>query len=641
MGNILGIQLTCDALSTGFINCIRRKAAYLSQLENNLVAVQTELQKLIETKNDVMMRAVEAEVGELTRDTSQEIEKLCLGGYCSKNCKSSYKFGKKVSKKLQLVATLIDDGDFAVVAEKKVGQETLESHPDIPELAQTVAKECSGLPLALITTSRAMSSKKRPEERSYAIQMLRRSAYEFPGMEKEVFRLLKFSYDSLSSDVLRSCLLYCSLFPEDYQISKTELIKCWIGEGFLKENEGINGVHNQGYCIIGVLVHACLLEEAGSDYVKLHDVIRDMTLWIACEVENENFLVSAGIELTEPPEVKKWEDKRRIPLMRNKIVILPITPICPHLITLFLGINMLDTIPSDFFDFMPSLKVLNLSKNRSLSQLPSGISKLVSLQYLNLSETFIKELPHELKALKNLKCLNLEYMRYLHTIPRQLLCNFSGLKVLRMLDCGSADTVPEDSVLFGGSEILVEELITLEHLNVLSVTLRSFYALRRLLSRQQYKSCKYALELRRCEDSRSWNILSIADLNYLDKLDFVHCTSLEELKVDYAEVQTTREPKLREMTWLVFAPNLKVVHIERCYGMEEIISVWKVEEVPGLKPFAKLQYLRLQVLRNLKKICLNALPFPNLLELFVSGCPNLKKLPLDYNSAKERKLVIR
>ena len=98
---------------------------------------------------------------------------------------------------------------------KKVGEETLESHPDIPELAQTVAKECSGLPLALITTGRAMSSKKTPEEWSYAIQMLRRSAYEFPGMEKEVFRLLKFSYDSLSSDVLRSCLLYCSLFPED------------------------------------------------------------------------------------------------------------------------------------------------------------------------------------------------------------------------------------------------------------------------------------------------------------------------------------------------------------------------------------------------------------------------------------------
>lgn len=61
MGNILGIQLTCDALSTGFINCIRRKAAYLSQLENNLVAVQTELQKLIETKNDVMMRVANAE----------------------------------------------------------------------------------------------------------------------------------------------------------------------------------------------------------------------------------------------------------------------------------------------------------------------------------------------------------------------------------------------------------------------------------------------------------------------------------------------------------------------------------------------------------------------------------------------------
>ncbi|KAH9666802.1 putative ribonuclease H protein [Citrus sinensis] len=249
-------------------------------------------------------------------------------------------------------------------------------------------------------------------------------------------------------------------------------------------------------------------------------------------------------------------------------------------------------------------------------------------------ETFIKELPHELKALKNLKCLNLEYMRYLHTIPRQLLCNFSGLKVLRMLDCGSANTVPEDSVLFGGSEILVEELITLEHLNVLSVTLRSFYALRRLLSCQQYKSCKYALELRRCEDSRSWNILSIADLKSSNNKRTYGFNSLQSVTIDYCS-------KLREMTRLVFAPNLKMVHVERCYEMEEIISVWKVEEVPGLKPFAKLQYLRLQVLRNLKKICLNALPFPNLLELFVSGCPNLKKLPLDYNSAKERKLVIR
>ncbi|KDO41652.1 hypothetical protein CISIN_1g035887mg [Citrus sinensis] len=859
MGNVLGIQISCDALFNGCTNCTRRNAAYVSQLEDNLANLKTQLQKLIEAKDDVMTRvanaeqhqmrrlnkvqgwlsrveSVEAEVGELIRHSTQEIDKLCLGGYCSKNCQSSYNFGKKVSKKLQLMDTLMGEGAFDVVAEKvpqpavderpleptivgldstfdkvwrcliqeqvgiiglhgmggvgkttlltqinnkfldapnnfevviwvvvskdmqlesvqekigerigflenrsleekasgifkilskkkfllllddiwervdlaklgvpfpaisknaskivfttrlenvcglmetqkkfkveclgdneawelflqKVGEETLGSHPDIPELAKTVAKECCGLPLALITTGRAMSGKKTPEEWNYAIEMLRRSASEFPGMEKEVYPLLKFSYDSLSSDVLRFCLLYCSLFPEDYHIGKIELIECWIGEGFLNGYEGINGVHNKGYYIIGVLVQACLLE-VGSDYVKMHDVIRDMALWIACEVEkeNENFLVSAGVELTKPPEVRKWEDRRKISLMRNKIVILSKPPACPRLLTLFLGINRLDTISSDFFDFMPSLKVLNLSKNRSLSQLPSGVSKLVSLQYLNLSETSIKELPHELKALTKLKCLNLEYTRYLQKIPRQLLCSFSGLEVLRMLDCGYSRKIAEDSVQFGGSEILVEELITLEHLNVLSVTLKSFGALQRLLSCQQLHSSTRALELRRCEDSKSWNILSIADLKYLNKLDFAYCTSLEVLRVNYAEVRTTREPygfnslqrvtiaccsRLREVTWLVFAPNLKIVHIESCYDMDEIISAWKLGEVPGLNPFAKLQYLRLQVLTKLKIIFRNALPFPNLLELFVSECPNLKKLPLDINSAKEGKTVIR
>ncbi|KAK9229488.1 hypothetical protein WN944_022450 [Citrus x changshan-huyou] len=143
------------AFERGRLIC-SRKAAYVSRLEHNLIAIQTELQKLIEAKNDVMTRvanaeqqqlrrlnkvqgwlsrveAVEAEVGELTRDSSQEIEKLCLGGYCSKNCKSSYKFGKKVSKKLQLVATLMDEGAFEVVAEK-VPQPAVDEKPLQPTI---------------------------------------------------------------------------------------------------------------------------------------------------------------------------------------------------------------------------------------------------------------------------------------------------------------------------------------------------------------------------------------------------------------------------------------------------------------------------------------------------------------------------
>ncbi|EXC25815.1 putative disease resistance protein [Morus notabilis] len=43
---------------------------------------------------------------------------------------------------------------------EKVGEEALSSHPTIPHLAKAVAKECKGLPLALITVGRSMASRK-------------------------------------------------------------------------------------------------------------------------------------------------------------------------------------------------------------------------------------------------------------------------------------------------------------------------------------------------------------------------------------------------------------------------------------------------------------------------------------------------
>ena len=35
----------------------------------------------------------------------------------------------------------------------KVGEDTFNSHPEIPTLAEEIVKECKGLPLALITIS--------------------------------------------------------------------------------------------------------------------------------------------------------------------------------------------------------------------------------------------------------------------------------------------------------------------------------------------------------------------------------------------------------------------------------------------------------------------------------------------------------
>ena len=82
---------------------------------------------------------------------------------------------------------------------------------------------------------------------------------------------------------------------------------------------------------------------------------------------------------------------------------------CPNLSTLFLGDNDLKVIQGKFFQFMPSLVVLNLSRNEYLSELPEEIYSLISLQYLNLSRTGISSLPVGLKGFRKLISLDLEF----------------------------------------------------------------------------------------------------------------------------------------------------------------------------------------------------------------------------------------
>ncbi|XP_058010138.1 probable disease resistance protein At5g63020 [Hevea brasiliensis] len=171
----------------------------------------------------------------------------------------SYKVGSQMKSKKMIEVKPLDWEEAWALFQKKVGDIDLDIFP----LAQDVAKECRGLPIALITIGRAMASRITREEWKHALKALRSSASSLPVMEDEVFQdmevevfvRLKFSYDSLSSDKVKSCFLYCSLFPEDFEIPKRELVDYWICENY--------GDRNESYSIIGSLVRACLLEEQG------------------------------------------------------------------------------------------------------------------------------------------------------------------------------------------------------------------------------------------------------------------------------------------------------------------------------------------------------------------------------------------
>ncbi|MBA0569203.1 hypothetical protein Golob_006650, partial [Gossypium lobatum] len=73
----------------------------------------------------------------------------------------------------------------------EVGDENLNSHPDIWELAKQVAERCGGLPLAVITMGCAMACKTTPVEWKYAIEKLKRSSLTKMKNEKLNFFFVK------------------------------------------------------------------------------------------------------------------------------------------------------------------------------------------------------------------------------------------------------------------------------------------------------------------------------------------------------------------------------------------------------------------------------------------------------------------
>uniref|UniRef100_A0A1J3HJE6 Putative disease resistance protein n=1 Tax=Noccaea caerulescens TaxID=107243 RepID=A0A1J3HJE6_NOCCA len=501
---------------------------------------------------------------------------------------------------------------------KKVGERTLGSDPEIPGLARKVAKKCCGLPLALSVIGETMSCKRTVGEWRSAIDVLNSYAAKFVDMEDKILPLLKYSYDSLKGEDVKACLLYCALFPEDYKIDKEQLIGYWIGEDIIDGSEGIERAENKGYEIIGNLVRASLLmEEVEWDgTVRMHDVVREMALWIASELgrEKEAFIVHAGVGLSEIPKIKDWNTVRRMSLMENKIRDLAGSPECLQLTTFLMQWGGLENISSEFFKSMPKLLVLDLSYNDNLTNLPDGVSDLVSLKYLNLSSTGIRHLPKGLQELKKLIHLDLGYTHQLSSIAG--ISNLHNLMILNLRGSG-----------FSWDLGIVKELETLKHLEILTVKFEIHPHLELFISSHRLTSCTRFLTIRNLE---STGITIPVTMNKLRHFSILRCT-IPEIKMGricnksktVSPLHNPREPCflslstvyinncrcLRELTLLMFASNLKELDVGYADQLEDIINKEKACEggESGIVPFAKLVSLELWSLPELKRISIGIL----------------------------------
>ncbi|KAL3748253.1 hypothetical protein ACJRO7_009485 [Eucalyptus globulus] len=538
--------------------------------------------------------------------------------------------------------------------ENNVGKSTIHSHPEISKLAKNIVQECKGLPLALITIGQAMAGKDNPSEWRHALTTLRNRPHKLRGMVEEVYHILEFSYDSLSDTTRQACFLYCCHFPEDYPIILDNLIELWIGEGLLGNTGDVYHKRDEGASILGDLKRACLLESGPYNVyeqatVKMHDVIRDMATWIARDHgQRENkLLVIENEEDMSVEMISKWREAEKVSIWGNLIAnINRAPPMCSQLETLFVRETNVRLVPRGFFEsMMACLKVLDLSSNKNIVSFPKEICNLISLQYLNLSDTNISELPEEIKNLTRLRWLLLDNP----LAPKRILIPIGAITSLPLNVFNTWGHSLEKE------EELVEELGDMQDLTELSIivhksfsALKVFQSLQRCIRRVRIKDCKDLTSI-----PISHSLKRSGNFSYLEVLHLVNCPMLMQMEITQG---IGRAPncfcfpslvnvsisncKFFYLSWLVHAPKLR--HLEVAYNpwMEKIIGdEFAREELVTSGLFSCLKYLRIDNLRNLRSICDHTLFFPQGMEFRIGRCPRLRKLPLDSNSTRGSFLV--
>uniref|UniRef100_A0A2N9GWE2 Uncharacterized protein n=1 Tax=Fagus sylvatica TaxID=28930 RepID=A0A2N9GWE2_FAGSY len=140
-----------------------------------------------------------------------------------------------------------------------LGRDVLNT-PDLEATVKEVVKECACLPLAIITIARSLKNVVHASEWRNALEDLRTSINGSNNRATTVFKSLQFSYKRLKDEKLQHCLLYCALYPEDYQIDRDELIEHLIDEGVIKRMKSRQVEFDKGHTMLNKLENACLLE---------------------------------------------------------------------------------------------------------------------------------------------------------------------------------------------------------------------------------------------------------------------------------------------------------------------------------------------------------------------------------------------
>ncbi|XP_020080880.1 disease resistance protein RPM1-like [Ananas comosus] len=484
--------------------------------------------------------------------------------------------------------------------------------PPLEQCAKKIVERCGGLPLAIVSIARLLSFRVQTGSEWEKVYKdlewyLTNNVLEH---HKKVHNILKLSLDNLPH-YLRNCFLYCSSFPEDYQIESGRLIRLWVAEGFIEENRGIT-MEEVAEDYLNELVHRCLLQVVRRDEVgrvqkcRMHDIIRVLAL-------SESKELSFCIVYEHSRTILRGSKARRLSILSN--ISNYSTEDKSHLRSVLVFNNSMS------YDLLKSvlrsstfLRVLEL-QGALIEKLPSEICNLFNLHYLGLRETKIKELPRSIGKLRNLQILDTG-VSAIEKLPKEI----TELQKLRHLILPG--NLGKNINAIAGIWRL-KGLQTLEYIEATTEIVRNVEALTELRT----FSIK-GVRTNHCADL--WN--SITKMNHLNYLDVssVRGQELQQLGILRLPLRIQRlylRGELDKTSLLELATSFgSLINLTRL-----TLTYAKLDEdtFPYLQALPALMFLELWGAYNGIKLHFQATSFPKLKEFLIYDAPKPSQVEIE------------
>uniref|UniRef100_A0A0E0KMZ2 Uncharacterized protein n=1 Tax=Oryza punctata TaxID=4537 RepID=A0A0E0KMZ2_ORYPU len=303
------------------------------------------------------------------------------------------------------------------------------------EIGKKILEKCDGLPLAIKVVAEELQQKRRTK--AAWEYMLKDQQWSKTGLPEVLNKSVYLSYDDLSPR-LKQCFLYCSMFPQGETIHCDKVVQMWIAEGFIPNDENSKLPEVLGQEYYTELVTRNLLEPIDGNFDEcrwaMHTVFHSFAQYLAKE---ETLVLREGQNTSDLSQ-----RFRRISVSRKEVEYSDIQK--QKSLRALVSFGSINLKSGDSLGALPYLRILHVNNTEISTRLGSLLRSLYHvklLKYLDLSNTDVSALPHNIGKMKCLQYICVQGCQKLKQLHKSIV----NLQKLRFLDISdtSVKTVPK------------------------------------------------------------------------------------------------------------------------------------------------------------------------------------------------------